>query len=112
MTCKGRGQCLDFNKRLESGRELIPNQVLVYSMGAFSIKMSRTCYSGKTFETFVGKLIYIFESLECFFAQKVSKYDTFFGPYFSVFSPNTGKCGPQKAPYLDSFYAMSNIYES
>ena len=47
-----------------------------------------------------------------FFAQKVSKYDAFFGPYFSVFSPNTGKSGPQKAPYLDSFYVVSKIYEN
>ena len=27
-------------------------------------------------------------------------------PYLSVFSPNTGKCGPQKSPYLDTFHAV------
>ena len=37
---------------------------------------------------------------------KVSKYGVFSGPYFPVFSPNTGKCGPEKYPYLDAFHAM------
>ena len=32
-------------------------------------------------------------------AWKVSKYGFFSGPY-------TGKYGPEKAPYLDSFYAV------
>ena len=26
-------------------------------------------------------------------------------PYFSVFSPNAGKYGPEKTPYLDTFHA-------
>ena len=46
-------------------------------------------------------------------ALKVSKYGVFSGPYFpafglslSVFSPNTGKYGPEKAPYLDTFHAV------
>ena len=26
----------------------------------------------------------------------------FFGPYFPVFSPNAGKYGPKKTPYLDT----------
>ena len=40
-----------------------------------------------------------------FSAWKVSKYGFFSGPYFpvSVFSPNTGKYGPEKTPYLDTF---------
>ena len=29
-----------------------------------------------------------------------------FTPYISVFSPNTGKYGPEKNPYLDSFHAV------
>ena len=28
------------------------------------------------------------------------------GPYFSVFSPNTGKYGPEKTPYLDTFHEV------
>ena len=31
------------------------------------------------------------------------KYRVFSGPYFPVFSPNTGKYGPEKALYLDTF---------
>ena len=48
---------------------------------------------------------------------KVSKYGDFSGPYFlvfglnteiySVFSTNTGKYGPEKTPYLDTFHAVS-----
>ena len=32
--------------------------------------------------------------------------DTFSGPYFSLFSPNVGKYGPEKAPDLDTFHAV------
>ena len=28
------------------------------------------------------------------------------GPYIPVFSPNTGKYGPEKTPYLDTFHAV------
>ena len=34
---------------------------------------------------------------------KVSKYGGFSGPYFPIFSPNTGKYGPEKPPYSDTF---------
>ena len=37
--------------------------------------------------------------------KKVSKYGVFSGPYFPVFGRNTGKYGPEKTPYLDTFYA-------
>ena len=36
----------------------------------------------------------------------MSKYGVFSGPYFPEFSPNTGKYGPEKAPYLDTFHAV------
>ena len=39
-------------------------------------------------------------------AWKVSKHEVFSGPYFSVFSPNTGKYGPKKTSYLDIFHAV------
>ena len=35
-------------------------------------------------------------------AWKVSKYGVFSGPYFPAFSPNTGKYGPVKTPYLET----------
>ena len=31
---------------------------------------------------------------------------SFSGPYFPVSSPNTGKYGPEKTPYLDTFHAV------
>ena len=39
-------------------------------------------------------------------AWKASKYVVFSGPYFPVFSTNTGKYGPEKTPYLDTFHAV------
>ena len=36
---------------------------------------------------------------------KVSKYGVISGRYFPVFSPNTGKYGPEITPYLDTFDA-------
>ena len=33
----------------------------------------------------------------------------FSGPYFPVFSPNTGKYEPEKATYLDTFHAVGII---
>ena len=40
-------------------------------------------------------------------AWKVSKYGAISGLYFPVFSPNTGKYGPEKTPYLDTFHAVT-----
>ena len=37
---------------------------------------------------------------------KVSKHGVFSGLYFPVFSPNAGKYGPEKIPYLDTFHAV------
>ena len=42
-------------------------------------------------------------------ARKISKYGVFSVPYFPVFSPNTGKYGPEKTPYLDTFYTVKMI---
>ena len=39
----------------------------------------------------------------CTTAWKVSKCGFISGPYFPVFSRNTGKYGPQITPYLDTF---------
>ena len=39
---------------------------------------------------------------------KVSKYGVFSAAYFPVFSPNTGKYGPEKTTYLDTFYAVNS----
>ena len=38
--------------------------------------------------------------------KKLSKYRVFSGPYFTVFSPNTGNYRPEKIPYLDTFNAV------
>ena len=37
----------------------------------------------------------------------MSEYGLFSGPYFPAFSPNTGKHGQDKFPYLDTFHAVS-----
>ena len=37
---------------------------------------------------------------------KVFKYGVFFFFFFSVFSPNAGKYGPEKIPHLDTFHAV------
>ena len=34
------------------------------------------------------------------------KYGVSSGPYFLLFSPNTGKYEPEKTPYLDNFHAV------
>ena len=39
-------------------------------------------------------------------AWNVFKYGVISGPYFPVFSPNTGKYGPEIPPYLDTSYAV------
>ena len=41
-----------------------------------------------------------------FTARKVSKYRVISGPYFPAFRLNTGKYGPEIAPYLDIFHVV------
>ena len=41
-------------------------------------------------------------------AWKVSKYGVSSGEYFPVFSPNTGKYGPEITPHWDTFHAVAN----
>ena len=52
------------------------------------------------------------ETSQLITARKMSKYGVFSGPYFPVFGLNTGKYGPEKTPYLDTFYAVDLLYES
>ena len=42
------------------------------------------------------------------FTVQVSKYGVFSGPYFAVFSPNTGECLPEITPHLDTFHAATD----
>ena len=41
---------------------------------------------------------------------KVSKYGVFSAPYFPAFGLNTGKYGPEKTPYLDTFHTVNSTY--
>ena len=41
---------------------------------------------------------------------KVSKYGIYSGPYFPIFKLNTGKCGPEKTPYLETFHTVYILY--
>ena len=43
-----------------------------------------------------------FENALHFTGWKISKYGVISGPYFPVFSPNLGKFGAEKPPYLDT----------
>ena len=40
---------------------------------------------------------------------KSDKYGVISGPYFPVFSPNTGKYGPKITPYLDTFHVVTSV---
>ena len=55
----------------------------------------------------VAKLIHYVNSIQTrsFFWSIFSRIRTEYG-YLSVFGPNEGKCGPEKAPYLDTFHAV------
>ena len=48
----------------------------------------------------------VFYSTRAITAWKVSKYGVISGSYFPVFSPNTGKYGPEITPYLNTFHAV------
>ena len=39
----------------------------------------------------------------------MSRYGFFSHPYFSIFSLSTGKYGPEKTPYLDTFYTVHGL---
>ena len=39
----------------------------------------------------------------------MSNYRVTSGPYFPVFSPNTGKYGPEITRYLDTFHTVNVI---
>ena len=40
---------------------------------------------------------------------KVVQIQSFSGQYFPVFGLNTGKYGPEKTPYLDTFHAVKDF---
>ena len=42
--------------------------------------------------------------------MKIVQMGSFFWSVFPVFSLNTGKYGPEKIPYLDTFHAMSSLH--
>ena len=42
-------------------------------------------------------------------AWKLSKYGVISDPHFPVFSPNTGKHGPEITPSLDTFHAVEVV---
>ena len=49
--------------------------------------------------------IFFQKSLTIFLKKATAWF--FSGPYFPVFGLNTGKYGPEKTPYLDTFYTVS-----
>ena len=61
----------------------------------------KTIRTGKTLRHSVKLMI-----LKCSTVQKVARYAVSSGPYFCVFGLNTGKYGPERFPYLDTFHAV------
>ena len=59
----------------------------------------------KTYEYMQWYLIAI-DAIQSNTARKMSKYGVFSGSCFPLFGLNTGKCRPEKTPYLDSFHAV------
>ena len=53
--------------------------------------------------------ILIEKAVEVYTVWKVCKYAVISGPYFPVFSPNTGKYGPEITAYLDTFHAEITV---
>ena len=49
------------------------------------------------------------KAVEVYTAWKVWKYGVISGLYFPVFSPNTGKYGPEINTYLDTFHAEITV---
>ena len=47
--------------------------------------------------------------IRSFFWSVFSCIWTEYGDWISIFSPNTGKYGPEKTPPLDSFHAVTDI---
>ena len=74
-----------FNQILSTGFQLLSNQIVPTSFQLLSNQI----------------LVLLF-----FTAWNESKYVVFSGPYFHVFSPNTGKYRPEKTLYLDTFRAV------
>ena len=72
------------------------NNILLHFMGTYF----------STFYISIGLFCEFHSSKNCFTARKVSKYVVFSGPYFPVFSPNTGKYGLEKTPYLGTFQTV------
>ena len=55
----------------------------------------------KTVSNFLGAFSHCVKSV---------RIRSFSGPYFPVFTPNAGKYGPEKTPYLDTFHAVRRLF--
>ena len=72
--------------------------------------MTSTCWCNQTRTTWISiRELFVNSSYELrtLTTWKLSKYSVVPGSYFPVFSPNTGKYGPEITPYLDTFQAVS-----
>ena len=92
--------------------------MLEYQPAPFWKKIRPAAHRQQTFFLCYSEIFFIYRELrqwlfgpnqrtkESTTAWKVSKYGVFSGPYFPVFGLNTGKYGPEKTPYLDTFYTV------
>ena len=63
--------------------------------------------------SYIHHIFHFCNYVECRFSdttRKVFKYGVFSGPYFTVFSPNTGKYGPEKNSAFGHFSRSVCMY--
>ena len=106
-----------------SGRDKFCEHLEIFQEAIFKLKNHSFTKHVRLFfsyilETLTGKNVFAsFDSSGVFLTEdlssyendtawKVSKQGVFSGPYFHVFSPNTGKYGPEITPHLDTFHAV------
>ena len=78
----------------------VPN--LVESLTSFQIFTGRDIYLPLTYCIFC--LLGPLHITHCVKSVQIRRFS---GPYFPVFSPNTGKYRPEKTTYLDTFHAVT-----
>ena len=72
------------------------------SYGSTVLNKNNNNEHGEYYGTFISFKVQISQN-----SVKSVQIRIFSGPYFYVFGPNTGKYGPEKTPYLDTFHAAS-----
>ena len=94
------------NKQIQAQKQINANDIILKSCDTILLKTLPLVVQCKNFRWWVRKHETIGTKN---FAFLIVTLLSFFGQYFPVFRPNTGKCRPEKAPYLDTFQAMAEL---